>query len=212
MLALVPGVSRSGATIVGGMLVGLDRPTAAEFSFFLAMPTMAAAFAHSLLELRHQITADRTVGTGDRVRHGVRGVRSWSSSRFWPWSAGGALRPFAWYRIVAGVVLLRRGGDRLDTLMLSVAAPQLHRRLLRHGPAVHHVAAFIWIFGVVDGLTSPFYERLLGRQVPGLGILTTAVGVLLVGAIATNVIGKRILQRARAICCACRCFARSTPR
>jgi uncharacterized membrane protein len=58
------------------------------------------------------------------------------------------------------------------------------------------IAAFIWIFGIVDGLTSPFYERLLGRHVPGLGILTTAVGVLVVGAIATNVIGKRILQRA----------------
>src|SRR5689334_22105144 len=58
------------------------------------------------------------------------------------------------------------------------------------------VAAFIWIFGIVDGLTSPFYERLLGRHVPGLGILTTAVGVVVVGAIASNVIGKRILQRA----------------
>jgi uncharacterized membrane protein len=58
------------------------------------------------------------------------------------------------------------------------------------------VAAFIWIFGIVDGLTSPLYERLLGRQVPGLGIATTAVGVLMVGALATNVIGKRILQRA----------------
>ena len=57
------------------------------------------------------------------------------------------------------------------------------------------IAAFIWIFGIVDGLTSAFYERLLGRQVPGLGILTTALGVLLVGAIATNVIGRRILQR-----------------
>jgi len=44
VLALVPGVSRSGATIVGGMLMRLDRPAAAEFSFFLAMPTMAAAF------------------------------------------------------------------------------------------------------------------------------------------------------------------------
>jgi len=58
------------------------------------------------------------------------------------------------------------------------------------------IAAFIWIFGIVDGLTSAFYMRLLGRQVPGLGIITTAVGVVMVGAIATNVIGKRILQRA----------------
>lgn len=58
------------------------------------------------------------------------------------------------------------------------------------------VAAFIWLFGIVDGLTSPFYQRLLGRHVSGLGIVTTAVGVLAVGAIATNVIGKRLLQRA----------------
>jgi len=58
------------------------------------------------------------------------------------------------------------------------------------------VAALIWIFGIVDGLTSPLFERLLRRPVPGLGIVTTALGVILVGAVATNVIGKRILQRA----------------
>ena len=58
------------------------------------------------------------------------------------------------------------------------------------------VAALIWIFGIVDGLTSPLFERLLPRPIPGLGIVTTAVGVILVGAVATNVIGKRILQRA----------------
>jgi uncharacterized membrane protein len=57
------------------------------------------------------------------------------------------------------------------------------------------VAAFIWIFRIVDGLTEPLYEQLLGRHIPGLGIFTTAVGVLLVGALATNVIGKRVLQR-----------------
>ncbi len=58
------------------------------------------------------------------------------------------------------------------------------------------IAAFIWIFSIVDGLTSQFYVRLLGREVPGLGIITTAVGVVVVGALATNVIGKRVLQRA----------------
>jgi uncharacterized membrane protein len=58
------------------------------------------------------------------------------------------------------------------------------------------VAAFVWIFRIVDGLTEPFYQQLLGRRVPGLGIVTTAVGVLVVGALATNVIGKRLLQRA----------------
>src|SRR5262249_27056106 len=52
-LALIPGVSRSGATIVGAMLLGLDRPAAAEFSFFLAIPTLSAAFAHDLLKARH---------------------------------------------------------------------------------------------------------------------------------------------------------------
>jgi uncharacterized membrane protein len=58
------------------------------------------------------------------------------------------------------------------------------------------VAALLWIFRIVDGLTAPMYEELLGRNIPGLGIITTAVGVLLVGAIATNVFGKRVLQRA----------------
>jgi len=58
------------------------------------------------------------------------------------------------------------------------------------------VAAFIWLFGVVDGLTTPLYDRLLGRRIPGLGIATTAAGVLAVGALATNVIGRRLLQQA----------------
>jgi undecaprenyl-diphosphatase len=61
VLALVPGVSRSGATMVAGMLAGLDRPTAAEFSFFVAMPTMAAAFVHDLLEVEAGIPAERAL-------------------------------------------------------------------------------------------------------------------------------------------------------
>jgi uncharacterized membrane protein len=63
-------------------------------------------------------------------------------------------------------------------------------------PLFISVAAFVWIFGVVDGLTAPFYERLLGRRIPGLGIVTTAAAVLVVGALTTNVIGKRVLARA----------------
>jgi uncharacterized membrane protein len=61
-------------------------------------------------------------------------------------------------------------------------------------PLFVSVAAFIWIFGVVDGLTTPFYDRILGRRIPGLGTLSTAAAILLVGAIATNVIGRRVLQ------------------
>ena len=63
-------------------------------------------------------------------------------------------------------------------------------------PLIVSVAALVWIFGVIDGFTGPMYTRWLGRQVPGLGILTTAVFVLIVGALATNVIGKQVLQRA----------------
>ena len=62
-------------------------------------------------------------------------------------------------------------------------------------PLVISVAAFIWIFRLIDGFVGPFYEAWLKRDVPGLGILTTALLVLLVGAVATNVIGKRFLQR-----------------
>ena len=63
-------------------------------------------------------------------------------------------------------------------------------------PLVISVAAFVWIFRLIDGFVGPFYAARLGREVPGLGILTTALVVLLVGALATNVIGKRVLQRA----------------
>jgi uncharacterized membrane protein len=66
-------------------------------------------------------------------------------------------------------------------------------------PLFISVAALIWIFGVVDGLTTPLYDRLLGRRIPGLGTLTTAFAILMVGVLATNVIGKRLLQRAEAL-------------
>ncbi|MEO6213672.1 MAG: DUF502 domain-containing protein [Vicinamibacterales bacterium] len=63
-------------------------------------------------------------------------------------------------------------------------------------PLVISVAAFVWIFRLIDGFVGPFYAQWLGRELPGLGILTTALFVLVVGALATNVIGKRVLQRA----------------
>src|SRR5579872_2638175 len=62
-------------------------------------------------------------------------------------------------------------------------------------PLFISVAAFIWIFSVVDGLTTPLYDRLLGRRIPGLGTLSTAAAILLVGVVATNVIGRRIFDR-----------------
>jgi undecaprenyl-diphosphatase len=57
-LAMIPGVSRSGSTIVGGMLLGADKRTAAEFSFFLAMPTMTGAFAYDLYKNWSILTPD----------------------------------------------------------------------------------------------------------------------------------------------------------
>ncbi len=63
-------------------------------------------------------------------------------------------------------------------------------------PLVISVAALVWIFRFIDGLVRPVYDAWLPWQVPGLGLLTTALVVLLVGIFATNVIGKRVLQRA----------------
>lgn len=60
-LALIPGTSRSGATIVGALLMGTDKRSAAEFSFFLAMPTMAGAFAFDLYKNRDLLSFDDTV-------------------------------------------------------------------------------------------------------------------------------------------------------
>jgi len=62
-------------------------------------------------------------------------------------------------------------------------------------PLFISVAALIWIFDVVDGATTPVYDLLLGRRIPGLGVLTTAIVIVLVGAFARNVIGRRVLQR-----------------
>jgi uncharacterized membrane protein len=62
-------------------------------------------------------------------------------------------------------------------------------------PLFISVAAFIWLFNLVDGATTPLYDRVLGRRIPGLGIVSTAVVILLVGAFARNVIGRRVLLR-----------------
>jgi undecaprenyl-diphosphatase len=104
-LALIPGVSRSGATIVGGLVMGLDRPAAAEFSFFLAIPTMTAAFAHELLDVRHHLGPERA----GEIAVGF--VMSFIASAaivkpFVNFVRRSGFAPFAWYRIVVGIVLL----------------------------------------------------------------------------------------------------------
>jgi len=104
-LALVPGVSRSGGTIVAAMAMRVDRAAAAEFTFFLAMPTMAAAFGHDLLEVRHELASAR----GLEIAIGF--VMAFVSSvlvvkPFLNYVRRSGFQPFAWYRIALGVVLL----------------------------------------------------------------------------------------------------------
>lgn len=104
-VAIIPGVSRSGATIIGGMLLGLDRAVATEFSFFLAMPTLAAAFANSLWRVRHDIT------TGQSTTIAIGFVMAFISSAavikpFLNYVRRSGFQPFAWYRIIVGLVLL----------------------------------------------------------------------------------------------------------
>ena len=65
-------------------------------------------------------------------------------------------------------------------------------------PLVISVFALVWIFRLIDGFVGPLYAGWFARDVPGLGIITTALVVMLVGAVATNVLGKRLLQRGEA--------------
>lgn len=62
-------------------------------------------------------------------------------------------------------------------------------------PLFISVAAILWLFRLIDGITGPLFDRYLGRHVPGLGIAATVVVILLVGVLATNVVGKRLLQQ-----------------
>jgi undecaprenyl-diphosphatase len=104
-LAMVPGTSRSGATIISGMIAGIQRKTATEFSFFLAMPTMLAATVYDLYRNSSALTDTEMtailVGFAAAFISAlvvVRAVLQFVSKRTY--------RPFAWYRIALGVVVL----------------------------------------------------------------------------------------------------------
>jgi len=100
-LAMIPGVSRSGATIVGAMLMGADKRAAAEFSFFLAIPTMAGAFTYELAKSYKSLSFNEgaliAVGFLTAFLSGlivVRGLLDYVSRH--------GFRLFAWWRIVVG--------------------------------------------------------------------------------------------------------------
>ena len=104
-LALIPGVSRAGATILGGMSFGLSRQVATEFSFFLAVPVMFAASGYDLLKNRHLLTLD------DAGLFAVGFVAAFLSAliaikTFIRYIAVHDFRVFAWYRIALGLVVL----------------------------------------------------------------------------------------------------------
>ncbi len=104
-LAMVPGVSRSGASIMGALLMGVERKTAAEFSFFLAVPTMIGATVYSLWKDRALLTLDDlnaiAIGLVVAFLLALVVVKAFVAivGRF-------GFAPFAWYRIVVGSVAL----------------------------------------------------------------------------------------------------------
>jgi undecaprenyl-diphosphatase len=102
-LAMIPGVSRSGSSVVAAMLFGSDKRAAAEFSFFLAMPTMAGAFAYDLYKTHDQITTagawNIIVGFIAAFIAGVFVVR-----RLLDFVSQRGFAPFAYWRIIVGAI------------------------------------------------------------------------------------------------------------
>ncbi|RXF73744.1 undecaprenyl-diphosphate phosphatase [Hansschlegelia zhihuaiae] len=100
-LALIPGVSRSGSTIVGALLMGASKRAAAEFSFFLAMPTMAGAFAYDLYKNRSILSLDDAALVA--VGFACAFVTALIVVRFvLDFISRHGFAPFAWWRIVVG--------------------------------------------------------------------------------------------------------------
>lgn len=104
-MAMVPGVSRSGATILGAMAMGVDRKTAAEFSFFLALPTLTGATVLQLYKHRAEVSVDDLglLAVGFTVSFLV----AWAVVKvFLAVVMRYGFAPFAWYRIAAGCAAL----------------------------------------------------------------------------------------------------------
>ena len=107
-LAMIPGVSRSGATILGALSLGVERRTAAEFSFFLAIPTMLGATVLELVTKRHELMAANSVGFGlIGVGFVVAFIVALLVVRWFVGLVGRTgFSPFGWYRIAVGALAL----------------------------------------------------------------------------------------------------------
>lgn len=104
-LAMIPGTSRSGATIIGGLLLGVSRTTASEFTFFLAIPTMLGASLLKLLKFGFAFTGDQLITLA--VGMVVAFVVSIGSIRFlMNYVRRHDFQAFGWYRIVLGVIVI----------------------------------------------------------------------------------------------------------
>jgi len=113
-LAMVPGTSRSGATIIGGMLLGLSRKAATDFSFFLAIPTLIGAGVYSLYKERALLSLDDILMFA--VGLVVSFVSAWICVRWLlKYIASHSFEVFAWYRIVFGLVVLGTAWSGLVT-------------------------------------------------------------------------------------------------
>ncbi len=106
--ALIPGTSRSGATIIGGMLFGLPRAVATEFSFFLAIPVIGGATAYELLKLwKNPVSLSGDFAWAIAVGFIAAFISAFICVRWLiHYVAGHNFIPFAWYRIVFGVLVL----------------------------------------------------------------------------------------------------------
>jgi len=102
-ISMVPGVSRAGATIVGAMLLGADRRSAAEFSFYLAMPTMVGAFAFEMYKSRAELTGSNTLIVA--VGFATSFIAGWIVVKtFLNYVSRHGFGLFAWWRIIIGAL------------------------------------------------------------------------------------------------------------
>jgi len=102
--SLIPGVSRSGSTIIGGLLAGLDRKVATEYSFFLALPTIIAATVYETLKAKATFTNQDFAALG--VGMVVSFLVAWAViAAFLTYVQRHTLRAFAYYRIILGIVV-----------------------------------------------------------------------------------------------------------
>ncbi len=195
--ALAPGLSRSGATITVSMFSGLRRDTAARFVFLMSLPAVFAVAVKETLDLSEIGMAGIPV-TLMLVGLAVSAIVGYVTVKYFVRYLCGAL--------AGGVCVLpvrARSGDVCVVVGATRMMAWLRRSFLTGlvvtVPLFISVVTLVWVFRFVDRVATPLSLYVLGREVPGLGVLLTAAFILMAGAIATNVIGRRVLQRTEAL-------------